>query len=198
MMTTNPHIPLTQLALYSRGDLGFWHRKLVERHLDRCEECGTAALEFSQIEENIRLSASQMPPALEGSAWQSLASEMSANIRLGLAAGECVSFHSPGSRSGFVSRPRLSLALAGLTVLAVLVAMEHPVSRSAPVTVQAQTSQSTLEASGDEVMVSSGDRGLSVPAPAGSNVIRTVSAHGAVRSRYVDDTGVTIVNVYAE
>ena len=196
------HIPVTQLALYSRGDLGFWHRKLVERHLDRCEECAGAAVEFGQLQGSLRRSADHMPPVLEGSAWQSLASEMSANIRLGLSAGECVSVAEPSPRTAFVSRPRLSFALAGLTVLAVLVAIEHPALHRTPVAiappVQAQTGFSTLEASGDEVMVSSGDRGLSVPAPAGSNVISTVSAHGAVRSRYVDDTGVTIVNVYAE
>jgi anti-sigma factor RsiW len=197
-MIERPHIPQTQLALYSRGDLGFWRRKLVERHLDRCEECAGTAGEFIQLQESLRRSAESMP--LEGSAWQTLASEMSANIRLGLSAGECVSLAEKPSRAGFVSRPRLSLALAGLTVLAVLIAMEHPAMHRDPVPAQAGLSNAfpTLEASGDETMVTSGDRGLSVPAPAGSNVIRTVSAHGAVRSRYVDDTGVTIVNVYAE
>jgi hypothetical protein len=196
---TESHIPQTQLALYSRGDLGFWHRKLVERHLDRCEECAGAAIEFIQLQEGMGRSADQMPASLEGSAWQSLASEMSANIRLGLSAGECVSLAEKPSRVAFV-RPRLSLALAGLTVLAVLIAIEHPAMHHdpVPVPVQAQAGLPTLEASGDETMVTSGDRGLSVPAPVGSNVIRTVSAHGAVRSRYVDDTGVTIVNVYAE
>jgi hypothetical protein len=161
-------------------------------------------VEFIQLQESLSRSADSMPAALGGelecSAWQSLASEMSANIRLGLSAGECVSLAEKPSRVAFVSRPRLSLALAGLTVLAVLLAMEHPALHRAtvPVPVQAQADLPTLEASGDETMVTSGDRGLSVPAPAGSNVIRTVSAHGAVRSRYVDDTGVTIVNVYAE
>jgi hypothetical protein len=197
-LKVRPHIPQTQLALYSRGDLGFWRRKLVERHVDRCEECAAAAVEFIQLQQSLRRSAESVP--LEGSAWQSLASEMSANIRLGLSAGECVSLAEKPSRTGFANRSRLSLALAGLTVLAVLIAIEHPAIHRDPVPVQADLSNAlpTLEASGDETMVSSGDRGLSVPAPAGSNVIRTVSAHGAVRSRYVDDTGVTIVNVYAE
>jgi anti-sigma factor RsiW len=199
-MSQRQHIPQTQLALYSRGDVGFWRRKLVERHLDRCEECAAAALEFVRLQESLSRSADVMPAALDGSGWQSLASEMSANIRLGLSAGECVSFVERPSRVALVTPPRLSLALAGLTVLAVLLAMENPVLHHAAVPAQAGLSNTlpTLEASGDETMVSSGDRGLSVPAPAGSNVIRTVSAHGAVRSRYVDDTGVTIVNVYAE
>jgi anti-sigma factor RsiW len=195
-----PHIPTSRLALYARGDLGFWHREVVERHVNGCEECCRAVQEFVQIQESVLRVADSMPPALDGVAWQALASEMSANIRLGLAAGECVSPREPSLRPVFVSRPRLSLALAGLTVLAVLLAMEHPALRRAPVQVpvQAGIGLPTLEASGDAVMVRSGDRGLSVAAPAGISVIRTVSSHGAVRSRYVDDTGVTIVNVYAE
>jgi hypothetical protein len=196
-----PHIPTTQLALYSRGDLGFWRRKLVERHLDRCEDCSASVIDFLQLQENMSRGADAMPADLaDDSAWHALSLEMSANIRLGLSAGECVSFSDAAPRAVFTARPRLSLALAGLTVLAVLVATQHPALRHAPVPVQAQAGEAlpTLEASGDEIMVRSGDRGLSVEAPAGSNVIRTVSSHGAVRSRYVDQAGVTIVNVYAE
>jgi len=205
-----PHIPTSRLALYARGDLGFWHRKVVERHVNGCEECGRTVQEFVQVQENMLRVADRMPVTLEGAAWQALASEMSANIRLGLAAGECVNLREPSLRPVFVSRPRLSLALAGLTVLAVLVVMEHPALHRGPVAaavpVQAgiglptlgASGDEVLEASGDAVMVRSGDRGLSVAAPAGISVIRTVSSHGAVRSRYVDDTGVTIVNVYAE
>jgi anti-sigma factor RsiW len=192
------HFPPAQLALYARGDLGFWSRLGVERHLRRCGECADLAVEFSRLQEVIVDAAADLPSELNGPAWHRLASEMTANIRLAIAAGECVT-------PRFISqaRPRLTLALAGLAVLLVWAGLERPAVFPGTTQLNAETGAEssatpTLEGSESGIAVRGSGRAFTVAAPAGQNTIRTVSARGEIRSRYVDDTGVTIVNVYAE
>jgi hypothetical protein len=80
------------LALYSSGDLALWQRLQVRLHTSRCETCRNIVAAYRAdkvwIEE-----ADQIP---EGVNWDRLAAEMTANIRVGLAAGECVA---PRSRT---------------------------------------------------------------------------------------------------
>src|ERR1035438_5103753 len=73
------------LALYAGGDLGFFARWRVERHLAKCEPCGEEVASFEATRE-IVTDLSEIPDIH----WNGLAAEMKANIRLGLAAGECV------------------------------------------------------------------------------------------------------------
>ncbi len=178
------HVPVSQLALYSRGDLGFWRRRGVERHVVRCEECAGQVREFVQATEILAEAATELPPELSNAAWRFLASEMTANIRLGIAAGECVA-----TRPVMSGRPRLTLALAGMAVVLVLAVLEHPRLGPAPV---AHAPGAVLEP-----MAADAGRMLSISAPAGQAVIQTVNMRGDMRSRIVDDTGVTIYDVYA-
>lgn len=168
------HPPASQLALYSRGDLGFWYRHRVEHHLEHCEECARITGEFIQLQRSLAQVAVQLPPGLNDRAWQSLASEMTANIHLGLAAGECVSV-----RPVLTRRPAMAFALAGLALLVIVAGFEQP---------NVANSQLELHASG---------RMLTVTPPAGLDVVRTVNTRGDIGTRYVDDTGVTINVVYA-
>lgn len=186
----NTHLPPAQIALHARGDLSFWSRLRTERHLRRCGECADLADEFSRLSEEIGGAATNLPSELNTPAWNALASEMTANIRLAIAAGECVAprLTAPG-------RPRLTLALAGLAVLLVWAGLERPAVETGPVESAAAP---TLEGSENGIAVRGLGRAFTVAAPAGPNTIRTVSAHGEIRSRYVDDTGVTIVDVSAE
>src|SRR6202035_5195698 len=75
------------LALFAGHDLNFLIEWRVGRHVARCEQCrGTVDAFVSLRSETVGLG--ELPPDI---AWNRLASEMKANIRLGLAAGECVS-----------------------------------------------------------------------------------------------------------
>jgi anti-sigma factor RsiW len=168
------HIPASQLALYSRGDLGFWCRHRVERHLAHCENCARVTGDFTRLQQALAASARELPPALNGRAWDRLASEMTANIRLGLSAGECVSV-----RPVLTRRPVMTFALAGLALLIVVAGLERP---------KAFDPQPDLRATRHM---------LTVTDPAGLDVVRTVNTRGDIGTRYVDDTGVTINVVYA-
>lgn len=187
------HWPEAQLALFARGDLRMWRRARVKRHIAVCEQCASVANEFAQMREALAEAALALPPELNGAAWASLASEMTANIRLGIAAGECVADRR-GSLSG---RPRLTLALAGMAVLCVLAVLEHPRFMS-PVShgfVSRDSGGNTARVAAHAEIIPA--RMLSVPVRDGQDVIRTVNLHGDMSSRIVDDTGVTIYDVYA-
>ena len=196
----NSHYSASILALYARRDLGFWKRRGIERHLVHCEACSVVVREFQAIREVLARDANSLPQGVTEADWSGIAREMQANIRLGLSAGECVA-----PRFVSVPRPRLTLALAGLAVLIVFSGLERPASRlespgiAHPENADVQTADvQTLESSGSGIQVRVAGQTLSVPAPQGREVIRTVDTRGELRSRYVDDSGVTIVNVYAE
>src|ERR1051325_2686800 len=73
------------LALHAGGDLGFFARRRVERHLSRCERCRDEIAAFGAVRE-VLPELAEIPEI----PWNRLAAEMKANIRLGIAAGECV------------------------------------------------------------------------------------------------------------
>ena len=73
------------LALHAGGDLGLIARWRTNRHLSRCERCREEVAAFQGLRE-VLPDLAEMPEV----PWNRLAAEMKANIRLGLAAGECV------------------------------------------------------------------------------------------------------------
>jgi anti-sigma factor RsiW len=81
------HIPETDLALYVSGDLSLLRRAAVSFHVRQCERCRGRVTVYRADREETRKIASELPAGVN---WDRLAAEMSANIRVGLAAGECV------------------------------------------------------------------------------------------------------------
>jgi anti-sigma factor RsiW len=81
------HIAETDLALYVSGDLGLFRRASVRFHAGRCERCSLLVEAYRADRVRIKNVAAEMP---EGVDWDRLSAEMTANIRVGLAAGECV------------------------------------------------------------------------------------------------------------
>jgi len=79
------HPDQTTLALYAGQDLGWFRHRRTQRHLARCRECRDEVQAFASARDN--LVALNELPAIP---WNRLAIDMKANIRLGLAAGECV------------------------------------------------------------------------------------------------------------
>ncbi len=75
-----------QLALFAGGDLAAWSNWRVARHLHQCQDCSSEVAAYRGAAQDIE-QLRELPADLD---WEDLAMEMKANIRLGLAAGECV------------------------------------------------------------------------------------------------------------
>jgi hypothetical protein len=177
------HPSSTDLALLAGGDCGFARAFLLNRHIRQCPDCSAEVDEFSALREEM---ADCMPPSVN---WASLASEMRANIRVGLEAGECVrySVSMPHNRT-----PRLVIAFASLIALiGTGVFYSRHQNRS-----ETHSSAAVLHSTPEGVEVRSGLSSLELLNRKASITDQTVSAQGQIGVRYVDDTGsVTINNV---
>jgi hypothetical protein len=134
----------------------------------------------------------------EGVSWERLAAEIKANIRVGLAAGECVG---PVEHPRPV-RPRWQRALilapvvvpvVALLLLGVWLGVPRPQAGKT-----AWVDGTLIEATSGGIELRQGDRMLSLRQPGAGAVTYAVNAQGTIGARYVDgDTGqVTIHNVY--
>src|SRR5690242_7416633 len=79
------HPSPSTLALFASQDLGWFARVRTERHLNHCRECRNEVEAFASLSEGL-VELNELPAI----SWNHLAAEMKANMRLGLAAGECV------------------------------------------------------------------------------------------------------------
>ncbi|MDQ6664424.1 MAG: hypothetical protein M3Z23_08525 [Acidobacteriota bacterium] len=181
------HLSEADLALYAGGDLAWFFQKRAERHIAGCGECQAGAVEISAARSAIadRAEFIALP-------WDRMAAEMKANIRLGLEAGECVGVKKAPVRL-LGARVGIGIAFASL---AILVSANFWLREAAPQT----RDDIVLESTGGGIQVREGGQVLSILNSRGNNVIRTVSAQGEMRARYVDSrTGlVTINNVYVQ
>jgi anti-sigma factor RsiW len=175
------------LALHAGGDLGAMAGWRTRRHLARCAECREEVARFEQFR--------QLLPSLDDSQdvhWGRLAAEMKANIRLGLAAGECVRTEDPAGAGPIWSFARVGVALASV---AALLAMGVVLDRPAP-TVARETGV-VVQATADGVQVREGGQsmGLMHSGTSRDAVTYQVGAQGSVEARYVDsETGYVTVN----
>jgi len=180
------------LALHAGGDLGFFARWRTERHLAQCESCRDEIAAFEGIRETL-------PDLLEipEIQWNRLAAEMKANVRLGLAAGECVGNGGSSARTTrLFTGARAAVALASIvTMVATGVLLQN--------TTPARADQRTVvQSTEDGIQVGTGDQAFRLmnTGVSADNVTLSVGAQGSMRARYVDPkTGyVTINSVYAE
>ena len=188
------HLTQETLALHAGGDLGYMARWRAHRHLKRCAQCRGEVAAFSAMSGSLP-DLNDIPEV----AWNRLASEMKANIRLGLAAGECVRPDERPLRQTLFSGARTVVALASVMALLVTgVVLQRPAPRPGPPVIDGVVVQATK----DGIQVLNGPRTLRLlhTGVRDENVIHSVDAQGAMRARYVDpETGyVTINNVYAE
>jgi len=189
------HPDQATLALQAGGDLGVFARWKVERHLASCDRCRDEVDAFAALRE-VSSDLSEIPEIQ----WNRLAAEMKANIRLGLAAGECVRAGEPALRdTPLFTGMRALVAVASIAALMITgIMLEHP----AP-TVLADDGM-VVQSTSNGIEVSKGGQMLRLNNPDNvdpqQRVTYSPDAQGSVRSRYVDPaTGyVTINNVYAE
>ena len=191
------------LALLAGGDLGVWARLRMAVHLGRCAACRGEVEEFRAGQEWIRRASAEVPAEIN---WNRLAGEMKANIRLGLAAGQCVD---PAGRvrAGIGWRP--IAVLASTLLVAVALWWLKPGDRDAlgggrtsgPELAGPSSSEGVvLEATPRGIELRQNGRMLRLTHPDGEDVTVSVSLQGSLRARYVDsETGqVTINHVYTQ
>jgi anti-sigma factor ChrR (cupin superfamily) len=186
------HPAETILALYAGGELRLWARWRIALHLRECSRCRGEVDEFRAAREELRSAAGEMPA---GVSWSRLAADMKANIRVGLAAGECV--------VSAQERPRLSLLRLAATAApaAVLVLIGLWLQRPQPQIPQTAWVDGTLlEATSGGIEIRQGDRMLSLRRPGELDETYQWNCQGTLRARHVDPETlqVTIQNVYAE
>jgi hypothetical protein len=179
----------------------------VERHLARCGRCRDEVAAFQTLRE--ALPEISTPPEIH---WNRLAAEMKANIRLGLAAGECVRAEAAPLRdTPFFAGARTAVALASVLVLLVGgLVLQRPAPKPETAAIEGAEFQTT--ANGIQVRQGGGtlrlldggaqDFGMQIDGrlrnvPA---VTYTPGAQGSMGAGYMDTrTGyMTVTTVYAD
>lgn len=184
------------LALYAGQDLGWFTRRRTERHLARCRECRDEVKAFRSARDNL-VALNELPAI----SWNRLAAEMKANIRLGLAAGECVrGERTPGPLAtiGILSGARTLTACASVMAL---VAAGLILQRSTPPAPPAMAGEgAVLRATANGIELHEGGQTWSLLHVRSGDVTYLAGAQGSMRAGYVDsDTGnITINNLYVQ
>lgn len=184
------HPVQSALALYAGGDLGWIARWKVERHLAKCESCGEEVASFAATRE-IVTDLSEIPDV----PWNGLAAEMKANIRLGLAAGECVRVgETPLRERPLFTGVRAAVALASIITLAITGLVMQPRIVEKP------DGHTVLRGIQNGIEVEGSGRAFRLMNTGATDVTLSPDAQGSMGARYLDpDTGqVTINKVYAE
>ncbi len=147
--------------------------------------------------------------------WDRLSAEMAANIRVGLAAGECVAPRAP--RFAIPAGWRITGAVAGLCAVVVLAwwlntpaAQTASLGRAMKALAHGREWQvrqmlldegaSLVQASADGIEVRENGSALTLSQKGARPVSVSLNTQGSARARYIDsDTGqVTITSVYAQ
>jgi hypothetical protein len=203
------HPSESELALFAGGDLGFLSRWRLRKHLRQCNGCRSEVESYRQERETIRELADELP---DGVNWARLSQEMTGNIRVGLAAGECVGpLRSRRPRS--LAWHAMAVIAAAFVIVISAMWMNMPreqadhlfsslksirwnrVGRLVP-TVQAPSQDSVvLEASPASIELTANGGTMSFLTSRADNVAVSVSMQGSARTQYVDaDTGQVTIN----
>ncbi|HUI80966.1 MAG TPA: hypothetical protein VLY24_23745 [Bryobacteraceae bacterium] len=187
------HPSQATLALHAGGDLGPFARWRVDRHLADCDQCREEVAAYGDVRE-VLPELSEMPEV----AWNRLSAEMQANIRLGLAAGECVRTGDVPLRRSLFTGVRAAVALASVAALLVTGLMiERPMPRP-----NSRNEGIVVQRIPNGIQVREGGQALQLMHAGAQQqqVIYSVGAQGSLRARFVDqETGnVTFNTVYVE
>jgi hypothetical protein len=187
------------LALYAGQDLGWFARRRTERHLTRCRECGDEVRAFAAARDRL-VALDEMPDV----SWNRLAIEMKANIRLGLAAGECVRGTQTASPFGafamFSNARALTACASVMALLAAGLFLERPAPTVPAAITAAAGDGAVLRATAEGIELNQGGQTWSLRHVRTGDAIYSAGAQGSIRAGYVDsDTGnVTINNLYVQ
>ena len=212
-MPGTQHLTGSDVALYATGDLPLWRRPLARLHASGCAACAERIAAYRSDRDFVRRLATELPHGLN---WDRMAAEMTANIRVGLEAGECVARRTPARTlsTGW----RVAAAAAGFTGLLISawwinmpasqtaslgravkkIAQVRPWRGGPLLPLEEQGPLVEISATGIQLRENGGALGVSQGLARPVSV--TLSAQGAARARYLDqETGqVTITSVYAQ
>jgi len=206
------HVIETDLALYAASDLPVWRGAVVKLHVRGCAECRALVEALRVDREELRRSADDMPAGLSKDFdWDQLAAEMTANIRVGLAAGECVTPRerkiAPVSWRPMAIAAGLVVLLGGAWWLNIPRTDTETIGRALRNIATGERSGPPQEERGPVVGASSAgvvlvENGGQIRIDQGGlePVMYSVSTQGSASARYVDqDTGqVTITATYVQ
>src|SRR6185295_1704811 len=210
------HTSERDLALYASGDLPVWRKLATAWHVRGCEECRGLVETFRSDREGLHEAADRLPEDILPMDWDQLSAEMTANIHVGLAAGECVTPRAPKVEAMAWWRP--AAAAAGVLVL-VAGAWWLNVPRSdtetianafrdmftgrrgtvAQVTPQEDRGPMVRSSSAGVELVENGGR-MKIEQSGLQPVMYSVSTQGSASTRWVDEetAQVTITAVYVQ
>lgn len=182
-----------ELSLYASGDLNVLAMWRVGLHVRSCAQCAGEVANTEAVMSELRAHSAQLPAGLH---WDRLAAEMTANIHVGLEAGECIGPIRATRPERIGWRP--VVVMAGLSALLMGAWWLNPprtvreaAIRNSPVEVRTSPDGIEVKENGS-AMILMHTRGQQRPI--------IVSTPGSLRARFVDqDTGqVTINNVYSD
>jgi len=185
-MTSHPSE--TELALLAGGDCPPVSRFLLNRHVRQCSACSETVAEFASLRSDI---AAEEIPDLN---WDRLAAEMTANIHLGLEAGECVRLASPRRHWN----PKLAVAFASLTILLGAGYLLRAPHAAPAISAQKSEPLPVLQSTGSGLELRNGGNSLTLMNHHGTAAAQTVSTQGEIRASYVEGGAVTFNAVYLE
>lgn len=191
------HPGQSDLALFAGGDLRLLDRWRVGRHVRHCLSCHQDLESFRSASAALREEASSLPYEMN---WDRLAGEMTANIHVGLEAGECVGPARQKAVSGNGLGWRAAAVMAAMSLILLAAWILNPPERRIGAGVRGPSIEIRNTATGLELnengsaLVLLHGRGIRPQRPI------VVSAPGTLRARFVDeDTDqITINHVYAE
>lgn len=188
-----------QLALFAGGELSLLERWIVQRHVSGCAACEAIVQDYRDVSLVLREELNRMPERLN---WERLAAEMTANIRVGVAAGECVA---PVIRKAEAFGWRTAAAIGGAAVVVIGAwFLNVPASykqAARPGVIRPIGPDVTLQATEASIELRKNGSQLVLMHPNGNEGTALYgSAPGSLRVSFVDkDTGqVTINRVYAD
>ncbi len=185
---TEKHPSEADLALLAGGDCGRVRGFFLNRHVARCGDCRDTVAAFGDVRSAL---LNYPEPAVD---WDRLTGEMRGNIRVGLAAGECVR-ETPVKASGF--RPQWAIGMASVLLLAGAGVFLHGLLPHDNVAGVAHAA--VVESTGAGVQVRN-DSGSSMTLLNHGDAVpdQTVTSQGAISASYVDAGAVTVTSVYVE
>jgi hypothetical protein len=189
------HPTESALALYAGRDLGFGLKLRIGAHMRGCGHCRRRVEQYREVRGWLGGQDEEMPAGVD---FDVLAAEVKANIRLGLAAGECVAAEPEPRLAASRLRPAFVLPVLVVVIAGwILQSLQPPLRPRA--TARASEAGVVLEASSFGIGLEKDGRGLTLLHPHAGTVVSSVRGD-ALRVRYVDsDTGqVTISHVYAQ
>ena len=191
------------LVLFAGGDLGFLNRWRVHNHLRQCDSCRSEVESYRRERESLRAVVDEMP---EGVNWTRLSQEMTGNIRVGLAAGECVGpvpMHRPRSlafHAVAVMCAAFVIVIGAMWLNMPREQMDHLFTslksiRGTGVHAPAIQDAVVFEASSSSIGLKANGATMSFLTSPKDGVAVSVSMQGSARAQYVnDDTGQVTIN----